>query len=133
VSCCCDDAVGQAAEIAAAIAAAAVYRVKAATAPTHTISDADFPSASDPRPVLLVCTGVSSMLFPAGIQATNPTGPFVTVLQLDATVVTFGGSGGATLVGANNDTEKRSGGANTEQVVTRTAAASWQLAGRTQV
>jgi len=104
------------------------FRVVTGAGATVTLADSDFPTAADPRPVLIVLGATTtSVVVPVGL--TQPAGAFINFLQ-GSSQATFSVSGGATLI-VPLATENKSGGANTQQVLTSTAVDAWVLGGRT--
>lgn len=129
MSCCGPDEDDVAAIVAAALLAASSFRVEGSSTDPYVLSDADFPSLADPRPVLLVLTGVETVNIPGTL--TQPVGAFLNVIQGDASQFRYSGTSGATLIAANGNTEDKSGGDDTQQVLEQTSAGIWRLAGRT--
>lgn len=119
-----------AASTAAALYAASGFRVITGAGATKALAASDFPDLADPRPTLIVLgAATTSVVIPASL--TLPVGAFCNFLQ-GSSQATFSVSGGAVL-SVPLATENKSGGANTQQVVTQTANDTWVLGGRTSV
>jgi len=116
------------AEAAAALFGAQSLRVVTAAVATLTLNDTYFPTLADPRTVLIILGATTtSVVVPDGL--TQPVGALVLFKQTTS-VATYSKTGAAVL-DVPLTTENKSGGVNTQQVLTSTANDTWVLGGRT--